>query len=360
MMCGPRPGGSTNHDIEVLMRRTARAGAVVCSVLSMLAACSGDAPTSAVSPGDDVAPNLATGGNGNACGQPTRPGNIVEKVTTPPAWGAAVRDDGLTYFSELFSGGLGITSTRTRTLDGFVATGDVPTGLAFAPDGNTVYVANQGSNNVGVVDVATNVQVATISTEFASPFTVRVSPDGERLFIATNTTTVFIVNTATREIIGTIQVGDAPNGFAVHPDGRILYVSAFVGGTVTEIDMFTGIVLRTFAVGGVPQDMALDRKGRRLFVANEAGYINEVNLETGEQGPTIPLAGGGFGIGVTPDDGQAYVSIPFSGLVQVFSLQSRQLVKSINVGGEPRRIGFSQRGNIGAIANMGGFVTFVR
>ena len=63
---------------------------------------------------------------------------------------------------------------------------------------------------------------------------------------------------------------------------------------------------------------------------------------------------------MTPDDGQAYVSIPFSGLVQVFSLQSRQLVKSINVGGEPRRIAFSQRGNIGAIANMGGFVTFVR
>jgi len=34
-------------------------------------------------------------------------------------------------------------------------------------------------------------------------------------------------------------VGAAPNAFVVAPDNRIIYVSAFVGGTVTELDMFT-------------------------------------------------------------------------------------------------------------------------
>jgi len=133
------------------------------------------------------------------------------------------------------------------------------------------------------------------------------------------------------------------------------YVSASGSGTVSEIDMFTGIVLRTFTVGGIPQDMAVTRKGDRLYVANEAGYLNEITLLTGEVTATIPLAGGAFGIGVTPDDGQAYVTIPSAGVVQIFNLNSRKLAQTLPVG-----IGFSQQGRIGAIANLAGYVSFVR
>jgi DNA-binding beta-propeller fold protein YncE len=106
--------------------------------------------------------------------------------------------------------------------------------------------------------------------------------------------------------------------------------------------------------------MALNRKGTRLYVANEAGYLNEIDLATGQELPRIPLAGGGFGVGITPDDVEAYVSEPHVGKVQVFTLQNRKLKWTINVGGEPRRLAFSQRGKIGAIANMAGYVTFVR
>ena len=189
---------------------------------------------------------------------------------------------------------------------------------------------------------------------------VRVSPDGSRLFIATGSTTVYIVDTQTRQVIQTVQVGFAPNAFEVHPDGRIIYISAFLGGTVSEVDMFTGTVLRTFTVGGTPQDMAVTRSGKRLYVANEAGYLNEIDLQTGQQAPTIPLAGGGFGVGITPDENQAYVSIPSQGLVQIFNLQARRLAQTLAVGGEPRRLAFSQQGHIGAIANLRGYVTFVR
>jgi len=297
-----------------------------------------------------------------SCQPPTHPsGLLIDNVTTPPAFGVAVREDGLTYFTELFNGGVGITSTQTRTVDGFIPTGSIPTGLDFSPDGNTAYVTNQGSQNVGVIDVASAQQVATIPTPGGeSPFVVRVSPDGSRLFISTNTTTVYIVDTQTRQVIGSVQVGFAPNGFAVHPDGRIIYVSASFGGSVTEVDMFTGAVLRTFTVGGVAQDMAVTRDGQRLYVANGSGFLTEIDLQSGQQTATITLAGAAFGIGVTPDDGQAYISLPDQGLVQVFNLQSRRLAFTVDVGGRPRRIGFSLQGHIGAVANEAGSVTFVR
>jgi YVTN family beta-propeller protein len=335
------------------MRRAFSPGALLCGVAIALIGCSDDDPT-AVS---DVSaePSFV------ASKEPkSRPGMIVERVMTPDAWGVAVRDDGLAYFTQPFEDGVGVTRTKTRTVQNFIATGDQPIGAAFSPNGGTAYVTNLFGKSVSVIDVASSRVTARISTRPFQPFVVRVSPDGGRLYIATNNNVVLIASTATNQIINRVEVGFAPNGFAVHPDGRRMYVSAFLGGTVSEVDMTTERVVRTFFVGGIPQDMALNRKGTRLYVANEAGYLNEIDLQSGSQLPRIPLAGGGFGVGVTADDVEAYVSEPAEGLVQVFTLQNRRLKWTIDVGGEPRRLAFSQRGKIAAIANMEGYVTFVR
>src|SRR5881628_1989534 len=328
------------------MLRTPMAALLAAGVVAVLAACNADKSTLTARSEPLFPPPVAAEAMGPTCGPPTHPGGLlIDRVDTPAAFGIAVRDDGLTYFTELFNGGVGITSTQTRTVDGFIHTGDIPTALALSPDGGAAYVTNQGSHNVGVISVATAQQVATIFTPAGNPSVVRVSPDGSRLFIATTSTTVYIVDTQTREFIGSVQVGFVPNAFAVHPDGRIIYVSAAFGGTVTEVDMFTGAVLRTFSVGGVPQDMAVTRNGARLYVGNESGYLNEIDLQSGQQAASIPLAGGAFGIGVTPDDNQAYVDMPGVGLVQIFNLQSRRLAQTIDVGGTPRRIAFSQQGH---------------
>jgi YVTN family beta-propeller protein len=337
------------------MRRAAPSGVLLYCLASVLVGCADEAPTGTL----PESPSFAFASTGT-CEPGTRPGKIVEKVVTPPAWGVAVRDDGLAYFAAPFQDAVGITSTRTRTVDGFIQVGDQPLGVAFAPDGQTAYVTNLFSSTVSVIDVATASEVATIPLGGAAPFVVHVSPDGERLYVSASGNQVFIFETATRSLVKTVEVGAEPNGFAVHPDGRMLYVSSFSGRTVSEIDMVTETVLRTFDVGGTPQEMAVNRKGNRLYVANEARFLSEIDLQTGEQLPIIPLAGGGFGVGVTKDDGEAYVALPSAGLVQVFNLQQRKLTRQINVEGEPRRIAFSEQGSIGAISNMRGYITFVR
>jgi len=343
------------------MRRAAPAGVLLCGVTSLLIACAEDAPTAASAAAGSTALAAATSGNGNgSCNQPSHPaGTIIDTVPSPVAWGVAVRDDGLAYFTELFNGGVGITSTKTRTVDGFIPTGDIPTGVAFSPDGATAYVANQ-NGTVSVIDVATHANVGTISTNGMAAFAVQVSPEGDQLFVGGNSTTLLVIDTQSRTIVKSVEVGYAPNAFAVAPDNRILYASSFVGATVTEVDMFSGQTLRTFDVGGTPQGMAVNRKGTHLYVANEQGYLTDVDLATGQLAAPMTLAGGGFGVGVTPDDNQAYIAIPGAGLVQVFGLQSRKLVGTIDVGGEPRRIGFSRAGKIGAVTNTAGYLTFIR
>jgi YVTN family beta-propeller protein len=325
------------------MRRATRAGVLLCGLMTLFAACGSDTPTSTA--------------DQSLVETRVHPRGVVDRVDAPLPWGVAVRDDGLALFTELASGGVGVTSTKTRTVDDFIPTGLTPTGIVLSPDGNTAYVANQ-FGNVSRIDVAT--RQVTGFVDIASPLAVRVSPDGSKLFVATTGTAVVTVDIATLTIVGTVDVGSAPNGFAVHPGGRLLYVSSFDAGTVSEIDMLTGQVLQTFTTFGTPQEMALNRKGTRLYVANEGGWLDEFDLASGELTHSIPLQAGAFGVGVTPDDGQAYLTLPSAGLIQIFGLQTRKLAKTIDVGGEPRRIAFSQQGRIAAVTNAAGFITFIR
>ena len=340
------------------MHRTTPVGSVLCAGLCFISACNSDSPTAA-SPTASFAATSSSAVNGS-CNQPGHPsGSILDTVQVPLPWGAAVRDDGLTYFTELLNGGVGITTTKTRTVDGFIPTGQVPTGVGFSPDGSTAYVANQDAT-VSVINVATATPTGTISTNGMAAFAVQVSPDGSRLFVGGSGSVVEIIDTQSGLVVSSVDAGFAVNAFAVAPDNRILYASAFGGGTVTEIDMFTQTPLRTFAVGGTPQGLAVNRKGTHLYVGNEAGYLNDVDLTTGQIGANITLMGGAFGVGVTPDDNQAYIAIPSQGKVQIFGLQNRKLLGSLSVGGQPRRIAFSQLGKIGAVTNAAGFLSFVR
>lgn len=344
------------------MRSTLLSRLILCSTVVGLAACGseGGQPTTPTALPNGPSVLLATPGSNCDTGDTHPSGNIVDSIATPATFGIDVREDGLAYATEPDLGGVGVIDSKNRVVTGFIATGNTPTGVAFSPDGNTAYVTNQGDQNVSVIDVPTSTVIANIFTPAGSPLVARVSPDGSQLFVATASTTVEIIDVATRTIVRTAEVGFIPNGFVSSPDGRIMYVSAAASGTVTEIDIITGTVLRTFSVGGTPQDMAVTKDGKRLYVGNEAGFLTEITLSSGATTATIALTAGAFGIGVTPDDGQAFVSEPSAGLVQSFNLQSHHLAKNFNVHGTPRRIGFSRQGHIGAVANQAGFVTFIR
>jgi YVTN family beta-propeller protein len=273
-------------------------------------------------------------------------------------FGVAVSRTGLVYVTQLDAAAVARLDTSLNVAQS-IAVGEIPTGVAFSPKGDVAYVTNQWSQNVGVIDVARGQQTATIPIP-ADPYVPFVSPDGSKLYVTSNTPNVFVASTNSRAVTDAIEVTQAPNGFALHPDGGRIYVSTFVGGTVHEIDASSDAVLRTFAPGGMPQGLVVSKDGSELLIANESGWLDIYSLASGEQIERVPLAGGAFGAALSPDEQHLYLSLPAAGKVQVVNIPSRHVIHTIDVGGMPRRIAFTRHGGIAVIPNEGGYVSFVR
>lgn len=274
-------------------------------------------------------------------------------------FGIDVSRDGVVYVTQLDAALVSRLDVENRAITGDVVVGSVPTGVTFHPNGETAYVTNQHGGGVGVIDVATDVQVVNIPLA-DNPFITFVTPDGSKLYILTDGQTVHVASTATRAITHTVQVGSGSNGIALAPGDTLLYVSSTWSGTVTEIDMRTDEVLRTFSPGGVPQAVVVSKNGEELYVANESGWLDIYSLAGGELVEKVPLAGGGFGMALSPDQAHLYVSLAQAGRLQVVNIPARRVIHTFELGGVPRRIAFTRHGGIAVVANEGGWVDFIR
>jgi YVTN family beta-propeller protein len=83
---------------------------------------------------------------------------------------------------------------------------------AVSPDGRKIYIPNR-SNNVAVVDAATNTVTASIPVN-GGQFGVSVTPDGKKVYVANYAAnTVTAIDTATDTVTAIIPVGTDPFAF---------------------------------------------------------------------------------------------------------------------------------------------------
>ncbi len=133
------------------------------------------------------------------------------------------------------------------------------------------YITNQGaypnfSNKVTVIDTTTNKVVTTIDVGLA-PAGIAVTPDGSKVYVANRAVngTVSVIDTATNAVSATVAVGSNPVGVAVKPDGSKVYV-ANQGrhSTVSVIDTATNAVSATIDVGPTPAGVAVTSDGANI------------------------------------------------------------------------------------------------
>ena len=77
------------------------------------------------------------------------------------------------------------TSGNYNSVIATVTVGLQPRGLAITPDDSRVYVTNQNSNNISVIDTATNTVVTTVASGYSTPVGIDITPDGTRAYFTT-------------------------------------------------------------------------------------------------------------------------------------------------------------------------------
>jgi YVTN family beta-propeller protein len=241
-----------------------------------------------------------------------------------------------------------------------VRVGSIPTDVSFNGTGTRAYVANQFSKTVSIIDVATNSEVSTLSV-LGDPFEVIPDATDTRLYVVTNANRLFQLDRATGSILGSVALPGTGQSLVFHPNGNLLYVSTFTGGSVLEVDTRTMTVTRAFTTGGLAQEVVISVDGTELFVTDQTQQkVDVFSLATGLRLASIPVGGNAWGLAMTPDQRHLYVGLLFQGQVAVIDRTARAVMQRITTGGVPRRIAFNQAGTLAVVANESGSVTYIR
>ncbi len=129
---------------------------------------------------------------------------------------------------------------------------------------------------------AASAQAVTSGSTSSSP--IAITPDDKFIWVVnpdTDSVSVIEVGNDANQKINEIRVGDEPNGVAIHPNGKTVYVANTISGTVSVLDATTQQIVGTILVGTEPYGLALTPNGTKLYVtnarSNDVSVINTSN-----------------------------------------------------------------------------------
>jgi YVTN family beta-propeller protein len=223
------------------------------------------------------------------------------------------------------------------------------------------YITNLESNNVSVIDTATDTVKATVNVG-TEPFRVAVSSDGTRVYV-TNCmgNSVSVIDATKNKVIGTVRVGSYPIGVAVNPDGTKVYVVNAASNTISVIDTATNNVTATVKVGNLPEGVAVAPDGRKVYVANSGedpdyqGTVSVIDTATNTITATVPVGIDPYGVAISPDGTKVYVVNSniypyYNGTVSVIDTATNNVTATVKVGNLPQGIAVSPNGTRAYVA----------
>jgi YVTN family beta-propeller protein len=257
------------------------------------------------------------------------------------------------YVTNLSSNNVSVIDIATNTVTATVPVGNGPLGVALKPDGTRAYVTNSSDNNVSVIDPATNTVVGTVAVGSA-PITVAVTPDGTRAYVANHFShNVSVIDTTTNTVIATVPVQARPQGIDITPDGSRVYVANIVSSTVSVIETATNAVIATVTVGDDPIGVTISPNGAEAYVTNIADQsVSVIKTATNTVTATIHVGGQPYVPAFSPDGSRVYITDRAGNSVSIIDTTNRVVIGTISVGLVPVGIALTSNGNLAYVANF--------
>ena len=186
-----------------------------------------------------------------------------------------------------------------------------------------------------VTDVPVNTVLTTVKVGNLTDGIV-VSPDNQKVYVATDGNTVSVINAKTNTIEGSpLFAGSYPRGLALSSDGSKLYVAnETYTGEVTIIDLANGNNTTTITgLGADPIGVALTPDGSQLWVCDYGALtVDVIDTANNQVLGQIVVGNGAYSVTFTPDGTKAYVASQFATTVSVVDTASRKVEGTIRAG----------------------------
>jgi hypothetical protein len=194
----------------------------------------------------------------------------------------------------------------------------------ISPGGRFAYVADGGSGEVSVIDLARQRIVDRVYVGLQAHH-MSFSPDGRRLWIALGEVATTIVrldtsNLARPHVAGRLHPRFPGHSIGFAPDGRAVWVSSARAPHVTVYSARTGKVVRVLRAARAPQEIAFS--GARALVTSGYGSSLQAFLwRTYRRLGRVPMPYGSFNLATF--GGQVVTSSLFTG--QIVELEAGTL-----------------------------------
>ena len=170
-----------------------------------------------------------------------------------------------------------------------------PVELLFSPDGARLYVLCQQSNEVRVLDAASNAVVKNIPVGKV-PRGFSLSPQGDRLFVANSwDDTLSVIDTQSLEVTATWPVAAEPSSVIEGNDGKHLFVANRISNDMAVLDAQTGAEEKRLA-GGTRSELhyAHHQMAGRLYVTHVYPNLTDAShgARVGDHGDRYSACGG--------------------------------------------------------------------
>src|SRR3989441_114546 len=210
-----------------------------------------------------------------------------------------------------------------------------------------VFVTNEKSDNVTVIDAATRKVIQSIPVG-KRPRGVAVSPDGRRVYVTnSNSDTLSVIDARSLAVLSTVPAGLDPEGLTPNRAGTALYVVNENELSVTVLDTDSLKITKKIAVGKEPETAVASPDGRWVAVSNETSDdVHLIETASDTVVKQIPVPRNPRGMRFTADSRFLFVASEQAHVVSVVDMAQLSVIKSVPTGGSrPGDVAFTLDGS---------------
>lgn len=242
------------------------------------------------------------------------------------------------------SNDVAVIDPATFEVVGRFAVGDMPEHVNPDWDLEYLWVSNMNGGFLTKVDPMTSQPIEEIDLPIF-PYALYYTLDGEKVMVITNYIAqedvadngVHFYDPDTWELLSYVNVPwPGADDADLTADGRYLAISAEYSGYLVFIDTEEMTLAGQVEIGSLPRDVRLAPAGDVFYVTNEGlDGIQIVDATSWELLEFVPTGDGAHGLEVSRDATRMFVANRAAGSISVIDVATRDVVETWQVGGSP-------------------------